>query len=159
MEKVFSSLIWMKTHQEGFKVSKVHRRIEPISDHVNAGLNRIGIVDFSYRNDPPSSKVVVIIETHPGGGQYDCLSIVRTDLPKCICAFNRVGSLTASSWFDSGRDCDSKPQIDAWDRIAPVKNSEYRLVASGPISAMSAGTWKDPALTRPKAVSVIGTED
>jgi hypothetical protein len=39
------------------------------------------------------------------------------------------------------------------------KNSKYRLVASGPISAMSAGTWKDPALTRPKAVSVIGVED
>jgi hypothetical protein len=35
------------------------------------------------------------------------------------------------------------------------KNSKYRRVASGPISAMSAGTWKDSALTRPKAVSVI----
>ena len=58
------------------------------------------------------------METHPGGGQYDCLSIVRTDLPKWICAFNRVGSLTAFSWFDSGRDCDSRPQIDVWDRIA-----------------------------------------
>jgi hypothetical protein len=63
-------------------------------------------------------KVLYIMETHPGGGQYDCLSIVRTDLPKWICAFNRVGSLTAFSWFDSGRDCDSMPQIDVWDRIA-----------------------------------------
>jgi hypothetical protein len=33
------------------------------------------------------------------------------------------------------------------------------LVASGPISAMSAGTRKDSALTTPKAVSVIGGED
>ena len=39
------------------------------------------------------------------------------------------------------------------------KNSKYRLVASGPISAMSAGTWKDSDLTRPKAVSVIGAAD
>ena len=39
------------------------------------------------------------------------------------------------------------------------KKFKYRLVASGPISAMSAGTWKDPALTMPKAVSVIGVED
>jgi hypothetical protein len=44
-------------------------------------------------------------------------------------------------------------------RMGTVKNSKYRLVASGPISAMSAGTCKDPALTRPKAVSVIGAED
>jgi len=58
------------------------------------------------------------METHLGGGQYDCLSIVRTDLHKWICAFNRVGSFTAFRWFDSGRDCDSMVQIDVWDRIA-----------------------------------------
>jgi hypothetical protein len=43
--------------------------------------------------------------------------------------------------------------------MGTVKNSKYRLVASGPTSAMSAGTWKDPALTTRKAVSVIGVED
>ena len=63
-------------------------------------------------------KLLYIMETHPGGGQYDCLSIVRTDLHEWICAFNRVGSFTAFRWFDSGRDCDSMLQIDVWDRIA-----------------------------------------
>src|SRR5260370_37209365 len=63
-------------------------------------------------------KLLYIMETHPGGGQYDCLSIVRTDLHKWTCAFNRVGSFTAFRWFDSGRDCDSILQIDVWDRIA-----------------------------------------
>jgi hypothetical protein len=33
------------------------------------------------------------------------------------------------------------------------KNSKYRFVASGPLSAMSAGTWKDSALTRPTPTS------
>jgi hypothetical protein len=63
-------------------------------------------------------KSLYIMETHPGGGQSDCLSIVRTDLQKWICVFNRIGSFTAFSWFDSGRDCDSKLQIDVWGRIA-----------------------------------------
>jgi hypothetical protein len=72
-------------------------------------------------------KLLYIMETHPGGGQYDCLSIVRTDLPKWICAFNRVGSLTAFSWFDSGRDCDSRPQIDVWDRIAKGDSTQEIL--------------------------------
>jgi hypothetical protein len=47
----------------------------------------------------------------------------------------------------------SDPRVLVADRNG--KNSKYRLVASGPISAMSAGTWKDSALTRPKAISVI----
>ena len=63
-------------------------------------------------------KLLYIMETHPGGGQSDCLTIVRTDLQKWICVFNRIGSFTAFGWFDSGRDCDSKLQIDVWGRIA-----------------------------------------
>src|SRR5215469_8502395 len=61
-------------------------------------------------------KVLRIVETHPGGGQYDCLSIMRTDRNLHLCALNRRGSFTAFRRFDSGHDCSS--QIDVWDRIA-----------------------------------------
>jgi hypothetical protein len=57
-----------------------------------------------------------IIETHPGGGQYDCLSIVRTDRDHHLCAFNRLGSFTAFKRFDFGHDCWT--QINVWDHIA-----------------------------------------
>jgi hypothetical protein len=72
-------------------------------------------------------KLLHIMETHPGGGQSDCLSIVRTDLQKWICVFNRIGSFTAFSWFDSGRDCDSKLQIDVWGRIAKGDSTREML--------------------------------
>ena len=61
-------------------------------------------------------KVLRIVETHPGGGQYDCLSIIRTDPNLHLCAFNRLGSFTAFGRFDAGHVCSS--QIDVWDRIA-----------------------------------------
>ena len=61
-------------------------------------------------------EVLRIVETHPGGGQYDCLSIIRTDRDFHLCALNRLGSFTAFKRFDSGHDCSS--QIDVWDRIA-----------------------------------------
>jgi type III secretion system-like peptide-binding chaperone len=61
-------------------------------------------------------KLLRIVETHPGGGQYDCLSIIRTDRNLHLCALNRLGSFTAFGRFDSGHDCSS--QIDVWDRIA-----------------------------------------
>jgi len=41
-------------------------------------------------------------------------------------------------------------------RIGTVKNSKNRLVASGPTSATSAGTWNDSALATVKAASDIG---
>jgi hypothetical protein len=59
-----------------------------------------------------------IAEMHPGGGQYDCLSIFQTDLECNLCTFNRVGSFTAFKWFDNGRDRDFSTQIDVWDRVA-----------------------------------------
>src|SRR6516162_6051559 len=58
-------------------------------------------------------KVLRIVETHPGGGQYDCLSIIRTDPNLHLCAFNRLGSFTAFGRFDAGHVCSS--QIDVWD--------------------------------------------
>jgi hypothetical protein len=59
-----------------------------------------------------------IAEMHPGGGQYDCLSIFRTDLECDVCTFNRVGSFTAFKWFDNGHDRACWTQIDVWDRVA-----------------------------------------
>ena len=63
-----------------------------------------------------SPNLLRIIETHPGGGQYDCLSIVRTDVDYHLCTFNRLGSFTAFKRFDFGCDCFT--QIDVCDRIA-----------------------------------------
>jgi hypothetical protein len=40
-----------------------------------------------------------------------------------------------------------------------VKNSKNRFVASGPTSAMIAGTWNSSALLRTNALSEIGAED
>jgi type III secretion system-like peptide-binding chaperone len=40
-------------------------------------------------------KLLRIIETHPGGGQYDCLSMMRMVPHLKLCSFNRRGSFTA----------------------------------------------------------------
>jgi hypothetical protein len=40
-----------------------------------------------------------------------------------------------------------------------VENSKNRLVASGPISAISAGTWKDSDFTLAETVMVIGSDE
>jgi hypothetical protein len=66
-----------------------------------------------------------IIETHPGGGQYDCLSIVRTDTGDHLCAFNRLGSFTAFKQFDSAHDCWT--QVNVWDRIARGESTQSIL--------------------------------
>jgi len=61
-------------------------------------------------------KLLRVIETHPGGGQYDCLSIIRADNRSHLCALNRLGSFTAFHWFDTGHDCWA--QMDVWTRIS-----------------------------------------
>jgi len=64
-------------------------------------------------------KLLRIIETHPGGGQYDCLSMVRIVPHLHLCAFNRLGSFTAFGAFDSNPfGTDRWTQINVWERIA-----------------------------------------
>ena len=64
-------------------------------------------------------KLLRIIETHPGGGQYDCLSMVRMVPHLELCAFNRRGSFTAFGAFDSNAfGSDRWTQINVWERIA-----------------------------------------
>jgi hypothetical protein len=70
-------------------------------------------------------RLLRVVETHPGGGQYDCLSIVRTDLDHHLCVFNRLGSFTAFKRFDSGHDCWT--QINVWDRIATGESTRSVL--------------------------------
>jgi hypothetical protein len=53
------------------------------------------------RRNPQSLRV---IETHPGGGQYDCISVLtRTADPQRVVDMNRVGSLHTGMQID-GRD-------------------------------------------------------
>lgn len=45
-----------------------------------------------------------VLETHPGGGQYDCLSLYRRDgdhdNPQLFVHLNRPGHITPASWFE-----------------------------------------------------------
>jgi len=49
-----------------------------------------------------------VIETHPGGGQYDCLSVVRWSADRSelenIVHLNVLGHITPNSWFGSVDD-------------------------------------------------------
>ena len=43
-----------------------------------------------------------VIETHPGGGQYDCVSLYRRDAENTLVAhMNLEGHITHQSWFDN----------------------------------------------------------
>ncbi len=66
-----------------------------------------------------------IIETHPGGGQYDCLSIVDGKDTEIAC-FNRSGSLTVFQKCDplTYRAIDSSsPPMDIWKSFLTVDRS------------------------------------
>ena len=47
-----------------------------------------------------------VIETHPGGGQYDCLSLYRRNsgTPRLVAHLNLLGHITPQSWFDQPDD-------------------------------------------------------
>lgn len=66
-----------------------------------------------------------IIETHPGGGQYDCLAIVDGKDTDLAC-FNRSGRLTVWSKCDSltfKAIKSSTCQVDIWDSFLTVDRS------------------------------------
>jgi hypothetical protein len=84
-EKVFSPSIWIKTHQESFKVvesTQTNRTNFQIM--LTPALIELASWTLATEMICRAPKLLYIMETHPGGGQYDCLSIVRTDLPKWI---------------------------------------------------------------------------
>lgn len=57
-----------------------------------------------------------IIETHPGDGQYDCLTIVEG--VRHICDFNREGQFHPSG---------DQPPIDVWDLLEHGENPKHLL--------------------------------
>jgi hypothetical protein len=72
-----------------------------------------------------------LIETHPGGGQYDCLSIYERASDRHVLDLNRVGSahgwLTDRSMGDLWAQCaaadDPKDLVDAVERLAGLESS------------------------------------
>ena len=73
------------------------------------------IVSELYRRHPDKFK---IIETHPGGGQYDCLSLYTDN--KHIADFNRVGRLHVFEPFTRSRN-DVRP-YKIWDAMLREHN-------------------------------------
>ena len=66
------------------------------------------IISELYRRYPHTFKV---IETHPGGGLYDCLSLCDTGM-RHIADFNRAGSFHVFNRFDKGGDIPDS--FDIW---------------------------------------------
>lgn len=67
---------------------------------------------------------VKIIETHPGGGLYDCLSLVNNDL-RHIAIFNRVGS-----GFSVFQKCDGNSTSEStktWEEMLDYENPKMLL--------------------------------
>lgn len=71
------------------------------------------IINELHRRHPTKFKV---IETHPGGGMYDCLSISSTGdkEPKHIADFNRAGRLHIFERFNDGKETEP---FDIWPEI------------------------------------------
>lgn len=65
-----------------------------------------------------------VIETHPGGGQYDCVSIFDISSPdgRLIAHLNLTGHLTPESWF---RLNTRRP---SWKAIATSPNRRKRVI-------------------------------
>ena len=66
----------------------------------------------------------ILIETHPGGGQYDCLAIYTKDL-KHIADFNRVGSFHIFERLD-GKQVTQEP-MDIWLALITEKRPQKIL--------------------------------
>lgn len=61
---------------------------------------------------------LTVIETHPAGGQYDCLAVYRTDCEPAeamVVLLNTAGHLTHGSWFRRERDDDSCNEDDRFN--------------------------------------------
>jgi hypothetical protein len=74
-----------------------------------------------------------VIETHPGGGQYDCLSLYDHK-ERHIADFNRRGSLHVFAGFG---DSATPGSFDIWSEMS---NSEHPKITLDQISAMLAHT-------------------
>ncbi len=57
-----------------------------------------------------------LIETHPGGGQYDCLSLYTLDNLRHVASFNRAGRLHVF-WRPCGDGREVEP-FDVWEAMA-----------------------------------------
>lgn len=73
-----------------------------------------------HRRYPNKFKV---IETHPGGGQYDCLSIYDKDNQNIV-HFNRAGRMTVFKRFDGRR---TPPPFDIWSTMCEQSNQKEIL--------------------------------
>ena len=73
------------------------------------------IVSELYRRYPGRFR---IIETHPGGGMYDCLSLYDTNLVH-IANLNRAGRFHVFHRFD---DSDTMPEPFDWKEMADVND-------------------------------------
>lgn len=82
----------------------LHDRAELLTGHVSAALIQATawwIAAELIRRHPQD---LTVIETHPGGGTYDCLSVYRRepDTPTAVVLMNQGGSITHGSWFGEG---------------------------------------------------------
>ena len=71
-----------------------------------------------------------VLETHPGGGQYDCLSLFRRDgdrhNPELVVHLNRSGSITPNSWFHS--DGGGEPDRFNWLDVLATDDRRAHIV-------------------------------
>jgi hypothetical protein len=76
---------------------------------------------------------VRVIETHPGGGQYDCLSLYRRDADDDLVAhMNLVGHITHESWFGNHGETDSgvdDPRFNWLEVLAAEDRRSYVIEA------------------------------
>ena len=65
----------------------------------------------------------IVIETHPGGGTYDCLSFFTVQGEHCA-DFNRAGTFHVFNRFDALRKED--PCYDVWSELS--RNHDYKEI-------------------------------
>ena len=105
-------------HQAGDSVALPYPIVNALAWWVTAEL---------IRRHPNTLRV---LETHPGGGQYDCLSLFRRDgdhhNPELVVHLNRSGSITPNSWFHS--DGGGEPDRFNWLDVLAADDRRTHIV-------------------------------
>ena len=73
-------------------------------------------------------KRLTVVETHPGGGQYDCVSVYRTDTAPStglVVFLNVAGHLTHEHWFGSTDSSGEDDRFNWFEVIATPNRRRY----------------------------------
>ena len=127
----------------------INRQHHEAGEHVNLPYPLIRALAWRVaseliRRHPDKLRV---IETHPGGGQYDCVKVLCRDREESLIVYlNLVGHLTHGAWFqDSGGSSELSDVRFNWLDVLGTEDLRQDIIE--PLEASS-------GLTSPKATPV-----